>query len=56
MSKNAKLILVSLLVFAVGGFVIGCGSASDEVVDDADGEPAVAAVDEKTVVTIWRPR
>ena len=52
MSKNAKSILFLLLVFVVANFLIGCGSTSDEPVDEADGEPAVAAVDENAVVTI----
>ena len=52
MSKNAKSLLVSVLVFAVVSLAIGCGNTGDEPVDDVDGEPAVAAVDENAVVTI----
>lgn len=49
---NAKSIFVSLLVLAAVIFVIGCGSASDELGDGGDSEAAVAAVDENAVVTI----
>ena len=52
MSKNAKSLLVLLLVFMVAGFAVGCGSASDEPGDGGDVEPTVAAVDENAVVTI----
>ena len=47
---NAKSLLVSVLVLVVASFVIGCGSASDELRDGGDDEPAV--VDENAVVTI----
>ncbi len=51
MSINAKSIFVPLLFFVVAGFVISCGSASDEPAGEAEGVPAVA-VDENAVVTI----
>ena len=54
MSINAKSILVSLLVFVVASFLISCGSATDEPADDADGDPAVVAVDENAVVPYRR--
>ena len=52
MSINAKSILVSLLVFVIASFVIGCGSATDGPAESGGGEPAVVAVDENAVVAI----
>ena len=49
---NAKSLLVSLLVFAVVGLVVGCGSVAEESADEGDDESAVAAVDENAVVAI----
>ena len=49
---NPKSILVSLLVFVIASFVIGCGSTTDEPAESGGGDPAVVAVDENAVVTI----
>ncbi len=43
MSKNAKALIVSLLVFAVAGFVIGCGgSETEEGIPGEPGEPGLS--------------
>ena len=52
MSINAKSILVSLLVFVIASFVIGCGSATDGPAESGGGELAVVSVDENAVVAI----